>query len=68
MLEMTGIELVLISDTDMHLFIKKGMRKGIYYVAKMHTKANNKYIKFQAQYKQSKFVVYLDANNYMVGQ
>ena len=38
MLKMTGIELELISDTDMHLFIEKGMRGGISYIAKRHTK------------------------------
>ena len=31
MLNMTGIELELISDTDMHLFIEKGMR-GWYFI------------------------------------
>ena len=41
MLKMTGIELELISDIDMHLFIGKGMRGGIYYIAKRHSKANN---------------------------
>ena len=42
MLKMTKIELDLISDTDMHLFIEKGMRGGISYIAKRHSKVNNK--------------------------
>ena len=41
-LEMTKIELDLISDIDMHLFIEKGMRGGISYIAKRYSKANNK--------------------------
>ena len=56
MLKMTEIELELISDIDMHLFIEKGMRGGISYIAKRHSKANNKY-------KESVFIVYLDTNN-----
>ena len=42
---MTGIELELISDINIHLFIEKGMRVGISYIAKRHSKANNKYMK-----------------------
>ena len=34
MLKMAGIELKLISDIDIHLFIEKRMREGIYYIAK----------------------------------
>ena len=45
MLKMTGIELELINDIDMHLFIEKGMRDSILYIAKIHSKANNKYMK-----------------------
>ena len=41
---MTKIELDLISDIDMHLFIEKGMRGGISYIAESHSKANNKYM------------------------
>ena len=41
MLKMTGVELELISDIDMHLFTEKGMRGGISYIAKRHSKANN---------------------------
>ena len=45
MLKMAGVELELISDIDVHLFIEKGMRDGISYIAKRHSKANNKYMK-----------------------
>ena len=34
MLKMTRVKLDLISDTDMHLFIEKGMRGGISYISK----------------------------------
>ena len=37
MLKMTRIELEIISDIDMHLFIKNGMRGGISYIAKRHS-------------------------------
>ena len=41
MLKMTKIELETISDTDVHLFIKKGTRGGIYSIAKRHSKIND---------------------------
>ena len=43
MLKMTNTELEKISNADMRLFIEKGMRGGISYVAKRYSKANNKY-------------------------
>ena len=45
MLKMTRIELELINDINIHLFIEKGIRGGISYIAKRHSKANNKYVK-----------------------
>ena len=50
---MIGAELELIHDIDMDLFIDKGMRGSISYIAKRHSKANNKYM----------FIIYLDTNN-----
>ena len=63
MLKMTSIELDLISDIDMNLLIEKGMRSGIYYIAKRNSKANNKYIECYDSSKESKYITYLDANN-----
>ena len=40
MLKMKRIELELISDIDLHLFIEKGMKGGISYIAKRFSKAN----------------------------
>ena len=42
--KMTEIELELISDIDMYLFIEEGMKWGICYIAKRFSKANNKYM------------------------
>ena len=63
MLKMTGIELDIISDIDMHLFIEKRIRGGISYIAKRYSKANNKYIECYDSSKESKYITYLGANN-----
>ena len=47
----------------MHLFIEKGMRGGISYISKRYSKANNKYMKCYDSSEESKFIMYLDANN-----
>ena len=41
MLKMTKIVLDLNSRIEMHLFIEKGMRSCISYIAKRYSKANN---------------------------
>ena len=63
MLKMTGVGLELISDIDMHLFIEKGVRGGILYIAKRYSKANNKYMKDYYKRDWSKYIMYFDANN-----
>ena len=63
MLKMTGIKLEKLSDTDMNLFIEKGTRGGIFYIAKRYAKANNKYMNDYDPEKPSTFITYLDKNN-----
>ena len=63
MLKMTGINLELITDIDMQLFIEKGLRGGISYIAHRHATANNKYIKNYDPDELSSYIMYLDANN-----
>ena len=67
MFKMTGVKLEKISDIDMYLFIEKGFREGISYIAKGYAKANNKYMK---NYDPTKpliyiyiYISYLDMNN-----
>ena len=63
MLKMTGVNLELITDVDMQLFIEKGLRGGISYIAHRHAEANNKYIRNYDPDKLSSYIMYLDANN-----
>ena len=64
MLKMTGIELELISNIDMHLFIEKGMRgSSTSYIAKRHRKANNTHTENYDSSKENVFIMYLDAIN-----
>ena len=63
MLKMNGVKLENISDTDIYLFIKKRLRRGISYIAKRHSKANKKYMKNYDPTKPSIYIPYLDMNN-----
>ena len=62
MLNMARIELDLISDIDMHLFIEKGMRGGTSYIAKRHGKANNKCMECYGSSEESKYITYFDVS------
>ena len=63
MLKMTKIELELISDIDMYLFVEKGMRGAISYIAKRFNKANNTYMQSYDISNPSKFIMYFDESN-----
>ena len=63
MLKMTEIRLELISDIDMYLFVEKGIRGDISYIAKRFSKANNKYMQSYDDKKPSKYIINLDENN-----
>ena len=61
MLKLTKIELELISDPDMYLFLIDTIRGGISICNKKHVIADNKYI--DKNTKNNKYLLYLDANN-----
>ena len=61
MLKMTKIELELISDADMYLFLMDTIRGGISVCNKKHVIADNEYINRNT--KNSKYLLYLNANN-----
>ena len=63
MLEMSGVRLRLIDDIDMHLFIERGMRGDISYIAKKYCRANNEFVKGYDEGKEKSFITYWDVNN-----
>ena len=62
-LKMTGANLELLTDPDMHLFIEKGLRGGISMITKRYARANNKYVPGHDSEIPSNHLIYLDANN-----
>lgn len=61
MLKFTGVEIELITDVDMYLFIEKSIRGGISQVSKRYSKANNVYMKENFNSKLDlNYIVYLD--------
>ena len=60
---MAGVKLEKISEIDKYLFIEKGLRGEISYIAKRYAKANNKYMSDYDSNKPSTFITYLDKDN-----
>ena len=63
LLKKTGVELELLTDLDMHLFIEREMRGGISTVSKRHARANNPLVEGYNAAEQTNYITYLDANN-----
>ena len=63
MLKMTKIELKLIKDPDMYIFLEKGTRSGFSYISNRYSKTNNKHLKSYDPKQESKLIIYLDAKN-----
>ena len=62
-LKMSGIQLELLSDVNMLLMFEKGIRGGISIISNRYGEANNKYMKDYNKNKDSKYLMYVDANN-----
>ena len=63
LLKKTEVQLELLTDYDMFLFIEKGLRGGISQVSKRHFKPNNPLIPDYNPNDKTSYITYLDANN-----
>ncbi|KAL9957602.1 hypothetical protein ACROYT_G034521 [Oculina patagonica] len=63
LLKKTGVQLELLTDSEMHLFVERGIRGGISMVSKRYAEANNHYVEGYDPSKPKKYIMYLDANN-----
>ena len=62
-MKFTDVELQLLTDPNMYLFIERGIRGGVSMINHRYAKANNKYMQDYDDNKESSFITYLDANN-----
>jgi len=59
----SGVQLELLTDANMYLFISKGIRGGLSMVGKRKAVSNNKYMKNYDKNLPSKYIMYFDCNN-----
>ncbi|KAG8182671.1 hypothetical protein JTE90_012907 [Oedothorax gibbosus] len=62
-LKMTGVELELFTDIDMHLFIERGTRGGVSMISQRYSKANVPGTSTYDAAAPNRHIMYLDANN-----
>ena len=60
---MTGVKLEKIPNIDIYLFIEKGLKGEISYIAKRYSEANKKYMKNNYPTEPSQYILYLDMKN-----
>ena len=63
LLKMAKVQLELLTDIAMHLFMEKGLRGGLCMVSKRVAKANNPQCPDYDSSKPNSWIMYLDANN-----
>ena len=63
-LKNTEVELELLTNNDMLLMVKKGIRGGICQAIHRYAKASNRYMKNYDKNSTSSYLAYLDANNF----
>ena len=64
-LKITGVKLELITDINILLMIESGIRGGVCHVIRSYVESNNKYMNNYDENKESSFLSYLDANNFV---
>ena len=57
MLNLTKVELELITDPDMYIFFEEGVRGGVSYISNRYNKTNNKYLKFYDPKQEPKHIL-----------
>ena len=62
MLKVTGAQIPLLTDPNMHLFFEDSKRGGVSLAMKRYAKANNKYMENYDSEKPSKYIIYNDKN------
>ena len=62
-LKMTKIELELMTDYEMHLFMEEGIRGGVSTITHRYAEANNHYMDNFDETKPETYLIYWDANN-----
>ena len=60
----TKVKLNVLTDIDMLLMVKKGIRGGIFHSFYRYAKANKKYMKDYDKNKESLYLQYWDVNNF----
>ena len=60
---MTEVELELLTDPDMYLFIEEGLRSGTSMISNRFSEANNPYVPDYDPTQENSYVIYFDANN-----